>query len=165
VSVTSTNIREIDCCRPSSARPRLWCCCSRGLRISFEVCVLVPPRALFLIIHFRSSEDPRVVLEGTNSKLSSGWEWFRQVRDRRSDMTLAPTLYDLQLIFVSQSLRPFPVCTHRISPRSFPLRICRVRLPQSRVGHWSPSACGKRKRLVCTCADASTARWPSRRSF
>ncbi|KAJ6508089.1 fungal-specific transcription factor domain-containing protein [Mycena vulgaris] len=49
----------------------------------------------------RYSEDPRVVLEGTNSKLSSGWEWFRQVRNLRKDLYLNPTLYDLQLIFLS----------------------------------------------------------------
>ncbi|KAJ7467197.1 fungal-specific transcription factor domain-containing protein [Mycena latifolia] len=49
----------------------------------------------------RYSEDPRVVLEGTNSKLSSGWEWFRQIRNLRTDLHLAPTLYDLQLIVLT----------------------------------------------------------------
>ncbi|KAJ7091950.1 fungal-specific transcription factor domain-containing protein [Mycena belliarum] len=49
----------------------------------------------------RYSEDPRVVLEGTNSRLSSGWAWFRQLQDYhyRTDTTHdAPTLYQLQLI-------------------------------------------------------------------
>ncbi|KAJ7141278.1 fungal-specific transcription factor domain-containing protein [Mycena epipterygia] len=49
----------------------------------------------------RYSDDPRVILEGTNSRLSSGWEWFRQVRNLRADLHSAPTLYDLQLIFLS----------------------------------------------------------------
>ncbi|KAJ7282763.1 hypothetical protein C8J57DRAFT_1218941 [Mycena rebaudengoi] len=46
------------------------------------------------------SEDPRVVLEGTNSHLSAGWEWYQQVRPFRTDFTVPPTLYDLQLVGV-----------------------------------------------------------------
>ncbi|KAJ7138274.1 fungal-specific transcription factor domain-containing protein, partial [Mycena epipterygia] len=49
----------------------------------------------------RYSDDPRVILEETNSRLSSGWEWFRQVRDLRADLHSAPTLHDVQLIFLS----------------------------------------------------------------
>ncbi|KAJ7700411.1 fungal-specific transcription factor domain-containing protein [Mycena rosella] len=49
----------------------------------------------------RYSEDPRVVLEGTNSKLSSGWEWFRQVQHLHTELLLDPTLYDLQVISLS----------------------------------------------------------------
>ncbi|KAJ7782337.1 fungal-specific transcription factor domain-containing protein [Mycena maculata] len=49
----------------------------------------------------RYSDDPRVVLEGTNSKLSSGWEWFRQLPYLNTEFRRAPTLYDLQLVFLS----------------------------------------------------------------
>ncbi|KAJ7661670.1 fungal-specific transcription factor domain-containing protein [Mycena rosella] len=49
----------------------------------------------------RYSEDPRVVLEGTNSRLSSGWEWFRQVQHLQRDISVVPTLYDLQRIIIS----------------------------------------------------------------
>ncbi|KAJ7933782.1 fungal-specific transcription factor domain-containing protein [Mycena leptocephala] len=48
----------------------------------------------------RYSDDPRVILGGTNSKLSSGWEWFQQINPAR-DFFLARTLHDLQRIFLS----------------------------------------------------------------
>ncbi|KAJ6594430.1 fungal-specific transcription factor domain-containing protein [Mycena capillaripes] len=48
----------------------------------------------------RYSDDPRVVLEGTNSKLSSGWEWFRQIQHTGGEFHLR-SLYDLQRIFIS----------------------------------------------------------------
>ncbi|KAJ6507176.1 fungal-specific transcription factor domain-containing protein [Mycena vitilis] len=49
----------------------------------------------------RYSDDPRVVLKGTNTKLSSGWEWFRQIQYPGRDFYLVRTLYDLQRIFLS----------------------------------------------------------------
>ncbi|KAJ7267632.1 fungal-specific transcription factor domain-containing protein [Mycena haematopus] len=50
----------------------------------------------------RYSDDPRVIFEGTNSKLSSGWKWFRQIRDMDDfKFRLSITLYDLQRIFLS----------------------------------------------------------------
>ncbi|KAJ7282766.1 fungal-specific transcription factor domain-containing protein [Mycena rebaudengoi] len=49
----------------------------------------------------RFSEDPRVVLAGTNSRLSAGWEWFCQVQPFRTNHADAPTLYDLQVVFLS----------------------------------------------------------------
>ncbi|KAF7376566.1 Zn(2)-C6 fungal-type domain-containing protein [Mycena sanguinolenta] len=50
----------------------------------------------------RYSDDPRVVFEGTNSKLSSGWKWFQQIRavdDLKFRLSL--DLYDVQRIFLS----------------------------------------------------------------
>ncbi|KAJ7020005.1 fungal-specific transcription factor domain-containing protein [Mycena alexandri] len=49
----------------------------------------------------RYSDDPRVVLEGTNSRLSAGWEWFRQIQYPGRDFYLARTLYDVQRLFLS----------------------------------------------------------------
>ncbi|KAJ6498814.1 fungal-specific transcription factor domain-containing protein [Mycena sanguinolenta] len=50
----------------------------------------------------RYSDDPRVIFEGTDSKLSSGWEWFRQIRDLDDvKFRLALNLYDVQRIFLS----------------------------------------------------------------
>ncbi|KAJ7879609.1 fungal-specific transcription factor domain-containing protein [Mycena olivaceomarginata] len=49
----------------------------------------------------RNSDDPRVILEGTNSKLSSGWQWFRQIQYPRDEFYVAQTLPDLQRLFLS----------------------------------------------------------------
>jgi hypothetical protein len=49
----------------------------------------------------RNSDDPRVILEGTNSKLSSGWQWFRQIQYPWDEFYVAQTLPDLQRLFVS----------------------------------------------------------------
>ncbi|KAJ7713453.1 hypothetical protein B0H14DRAFT_3016379 [Mycena olivaceomarginata] len=49
----------------------------------------------------RTSNDPRVVLEGTNSKLSSGWEWFQQIQYPGRDFHVARSLHDLQRICLS----------------------------------------------------------------
>ncbi|KAJ7761028.1 fungal-specific transcription factor domain-containing protein [Mycena metata] len=49
----------------------------------------------------RYSDDPRVVLEGTNSRLSAGWEWFRQIQYPGRDFYLARTLYDVQRLVLS----------------------------------------------------------------
>lgn len=45
----------------------------------------------------RFSKDPRVVLGGTNSWHSSGWQWFSQVYIFRKTLLSVPCLYDLQL--------------------------------------------------------------------
>ncbi|KIP05402.1 hypothetical protein PHLGIDRAFT_60579, partial [Phlebiopsis gigantea 11061_1 CR5-6] len=45
----------------------------------------------------RWSEDPRVILPGTNSGHSAGWEWFRQVQWVRRSLLSPPRLYDLQI--------------------------------------------------------------------
>ncbi|KAF7364586.1 Zn(2)-C6 fungal-type domain-containing protein [Mycena venus] len=49
----------------------------------------------------RYSDDPRVILKGTNTKLSSGWQWFEQIRYPLEDFHHARTLPDLQRIFLS----------------------------------------------------------------
>ncbi|KAJ7722563.1 fungal-specific transcription factor domain-containing protein [Mycena maculata] len=49
----------------------------------------------------RYSDDPRVFLEGTDSEMSCGWKWFRQVRPLRASFTPAPSLHQLQLICLS----------------------------------------------------------------
>ncbi|KAF8127742.1 fungal-specific transcription factor domain-containing protein [Mycena galopus ATCC 62051] len=48
----------------------------------------------------RYCDDPRVIFEGTNSKLSSGWQWFRQIR-YPSVLRFDLTLHDLQRMFLS----------------------------------------------------------------
>ncbi|KAJ7690350.1 fungal-specific transcription factor domain-containing protein [Mycena rosella] len=49
----------------------------------------------------RSSDDPRVLLEGVNSQHSAGWKWFRQVRPLRASFSPEPSLLQLQLICLS----------------------------------------------------------------
>ncbi|KAJ7157935.1 fungal-specific transcription factor domain-containing protein [Mycena crocata] len=48
----------------------------------------------------RFSDDPRVVFDGTDTMLSAGWEWFRQIQHLAPNFYLRPTLYDLQRIFL-----------------------------------------------------------------
>lgn len=53
----------------------------------------------------RWSSDPRVILPGTNSGHSSGWEWFSQVQWVRRSLLSPPRLYDLQISCVSNIIR------------------------------------------------------------
>ena len=50
------------------------------------------------------SDDPRVILEGTNSLHSCGWKYFMQVQSVHRTILSPPNLYDLQHYFVSYSL-------------------------------------------------------------
>ncbi|KAJ7701505.1 hypothetical protein B0H17DRAFT_924581 [Mycena rosella] len=59
------------------------------------------------------SDDPRVLLEGTNTQLSAGWKYFRQLP--LIGLTHAGTLYEAQLIclsihFLLGSSAPDPSC-------------------------------------------------------
>lgn len=49
----------------------------------------------------RFVDDPRVILEGTNSWLSSGWKWFSQVRIASKSLVSSSRLFDLQITCVS----------------------------------------------------------------
>ncbi|KAK0185859.1 fungal-specific transcription factor domain-containing protein [Armillaria mellea] len=44
----------------------------------------------------RQSDDPRVLLDGEESKQSSGWKWFNQVQNIRRSLLAPPTIHDLQ---------------------------------------------------------------------
>ncbi|KAJ7741173.1 fungal-specific transcription factor domain-containing protein [Mycena maculata] len=44
------------------------------------------------------SDDPRVVLEGTNSQLSSGWKYFRQLLPLQKPLMRPCTLYEAQTL-------------------------------------------------------------------
>lgn len=46
------------------------------------------------------SDDPRVLMEGTNTQLSSGWKYIRQVQPIRTSLIRTATLYEAQLICV-----------------------------------------------------------------
>ena len=63
----------------------------------------------------RFSDDPRVILQGSNSQHSAGWEWFRQVQWIRRSLLSPPRLYDLQVACVStcqvQTLRVLRLMT------------------------------------------------------
>jgi hypothetical protein len=48
----------------------------------------------------RYSDDPRTILEGTNSKHSSGWQWFSQVEFTRKNLYRTASLYELQFFCV-----------------------------------------------------------------
>ncbi|PSR71220.1 hypothetical protein PHLCEN_2v12874 [Hermanssonia centrifuga] len=60
----------------------------------------------------RQSDDPRVLLEGTDTWHSAGWSWFRQVLTKRNAFILAPPqIYDLQIaclaaMYMSSSSAP-----------------------------------------------------------
>ncbi|KAI0644251.1 fungal-specific transcription factor domain-containing protein [Trametes meyenii] len=43
------------------------------------------------------SDDPRVLLDGTDSKSSAGWKWFLQVEAARKSLMAPTRLYDLQI--------------------------------------------------------------------
>ncbi|KAK7063586.1 fungal-trans domain-containing protein [Favolaschia claudopus] len=49
----------------------------------------------------RSSDDPRVFVEGSESEHSAGWKWYSQVRPLRAPVTLGTSLPQLQLICLS----------------------------------------------------------------
>ncbi|KAG7443383.1 uncharacterized protein BT62DRAFT_1078462 [Guyanagaster necrorhizus] len=55
---------------------------------------------LVCAVSSRYSDDPRVLIEGEESKQSSGWKWVHQVMDTRNCKPLvgAPSLYDLQVL-------------------------------------------------------------------
>ncbi|KAK0210242.1 fungal-specific transcription factor domain-containing protein [Desarmillaria ectypa] len=44
----------------------------------------------------RQSDDPRVLLDGEDSKQSNGWKWFNQVQNTRRSLLVPPTIHDLQ---------------------------------------------------------------------
>ncbi len=48
----------------------------------------------------RYSDDDRVLLDGEESRHSSGWKWFDQVQLIRKSLLTPPTLYDLQVYVV-----------------------------------------------------------------
>ncbi|KAI9000492.1 fungal-specific transcription factor domain-containing protein [Trametes punicea] len=51
----------------------------------------------------RFTDDPRVLLEGTDTKQSSGWKWFQQVQMVRKSLLAPPRLYDLQIYALTAS--------------------------------------------------------------
>ncbi|KAJ7282774.1 fungal-specific transcription factor domain-containing protein [Mycena rebaudengoi] len=46
----------------------------------------------------KHSDDPRVLLHGTDTTLSAGWRYFRQLQPIRTRLTKTATLYEIQLI-------------------------------------------------------------------
>ncbi|KAJ2915987.1 hypothetical protein MD484_g4430, partial [Candolleomyces efflorescens] len=53
----------------------------------------------------RYSDDPRVILEGTSSLHSNGFKWFRQIEIFHEASQRAPSLYDLQTLYLSITYR------------------------------------------------------------
>ncbi|KAJ7071926.1 fungal-specific transcription factor domain-containing protein [Mycena amicta] len=50
----------------------------------------------------RNSDDPRVILPGTNSKLSAGWEWIEQIRyPENKEFYFNLSLYELQRVMLT----------------------------------------------------------------
>ncbi|TFK22897.1 hypothetical protein FA15DRAFT_621825 [Coprinopsis marcescibilis] len=49
----------------------------------------------------RYSNDPRVISEGTNTELSSGYQWFKQLKLFRENFFSAPSLHELQTDFLA----------------------------------------------------------------
>ena len=49
----------------------------------------------------RYSDDPRILLDGSNAWHSSGWKWFSQVQMLRRSLMGPPLLYDVQMYVVS----------------------------------------------------------------
>lgn len=48
----------------------------------------------------RYSNDARVILEGTDSLYSSGWQWFRQIKPFQRPISQVPSIYELQTYLV-----------------------------------------------------------------
>jgi hypothetical protein len=53
----------------------------------------------------RWSDDTRVLVEGSNSRLSSGFHWYDQVQLLRKDLYQVPSLYELQFYCVSSMVQ------------------------------------------------------------
>lgn len=68
-------------------------------------CVLL----LVCAVGSRASDDPRVLLDDSESHHSAGWKWFDQVQMMRRSLLSPPTLYDLQFYCVSLSIICFNV--------------------------------------------------------
>ncbi|CDO71787.1 hypothetical protein BN946_scf184939.g11 [Trametes cinnabarina] len=51
----------------------------------------------------RFTDDPRVLLDGTNDTQSAGWKWFQQVQMVRKSLLAPPRLYDLQIYALTAS--------------------------------------------------------------
>jgi len=49
----------------------------------------------------RYSNDPRTILEGTDSLHSRGWKWYRQVKPLQKPLSLATSVYELQTYLLS----------------------------------------------------------------
>ncbi|KAL1742414.1 fungal-specific transcription factor domain-containing protein [Schizophyllum fasciatum] len=49
----------------------------------------------------RFSDDPRVLIDGTSSWQSAGWQWFRQVQYLKPSLFRPPALHDLQYCVLS----------------------------------------------------------------
>jgi hypothetical protein len=49
----------------------------------------------------RFSDDPRVLLKGTNSVQSAGWAWYDQVQLIRNNGLAPPSIYEIQSYSVS----------------------------------------------------------------
>jgi hypothetical protein len=48
----------------------------------------------------RYSNDPRTILEGTDSLHSCGWKWFRQIKPFQRPINQIPSVYELQTYLV-----------------------------------------------------------------
>jgi hypothetical protein len=66
----------------------------------------------------RYSDDPRVLLDGSNAWHSSGWKWFVQVQMLRRSLTGPPVLYDVQMYAVSPHV--YPTCQEPIGADVIP---------------------------------------------
>jgi hypothetical protein len=82
----------------------------------------------------RFSDDPRVILEGTNSPHSAGWSWFHQVQMVRRSLFSPPSLYDLQVYCVSCIFVGLSAHHEMISNISYLQRSCKDPLLRSHVG-------------------------------
>lgn len=50
------------------------------------------------------SDDPRVLLDGSDDPHSSGWKWFTQLQMTRRSLLEPPSVYDLQFYSVGLSV-------------------------------------------------------------
>ncbi|KAJ3509225.1 hypothetical protein NLJ89_g5337 [Agrocybe chaxingu] len=69
---------------------------------------------LVCCIGARFSDDPRVRLEGSDKRNSSGWRWFDQVQTMRTSFPTPPTLYTIQdycltALFVHSTSTPLAI--------------------------------------------------------
>ena len=82
----------------------------------------------------RYSNDPRTILDGTDSPHSRGWKWFRQINPLHKPPSQATSVYDLQTYLVCLLL--LSLISEDIPFPSYRWYFYRDPLRQTGLGHW-----------------------------
>lgn len=102
VSLINLYFEHVNLFSPLLHRPTFERSIIEGLHIedsSFGSVVL-----LVCAVGSRFSNDPRVLLQGHDSSLSSGWKWFNQIHELQHRFLAPASLYDIQAYYVKSIL-------------------------------------------------------------